>query len=186
MCAATELPERSYYAARIRSPSAWALTEAVHKIEIRRVWENNYRCYGARRVFKALAREGHVVARYTVGHLMAELRIRGVKRGRRQFTTVADRAATRPADLVERRFVAGRPDELWLADITYASTCVGWLYVAFVLDVYSRAIVGWQIAGHLRPHRTKVGAAHLETASLKTIATFANSQAGGGTHTVGH
>ncbi len=81
---------------------------------------------------------------------MGDMCIRGVQRGGKRFTTVADATAARPPDLVERRFVAERPDALWLADITYASTWQGWLYVAFILDVFSRAIVGWQIADHLR------------------------------------
>jgi transposase InsO family protein len=73
-----------------------------------------------------------------------------VQRGQKRFTTTPDANATRPPDLVDRRFMADRPNQLWLADITYSSTWEGWLYVAFVLDVHSRAIVGWQIAGHLR------------------------------------
>ncbi len=81
---------------------------------------------------------------------MDELGLRGVQRGTKRFTTTSDANAARPPDLVNRRFVATRPNELWLADITYASTWEGWLYVAFVLDVHSRAIVGWQIARHLR------------------------------------
>jgi transposase InsO family protein len=73
-----------------------------------------------------------------------------VRRGKRSFTTIQDATATRPPDLVKRQFTAQRPNELWLADITYCSTWEGWLYVAFVLDVYSRQIVGWQVAGHVR------------------------------------
>ena len=81
---------------------------------------------------------------------MADLGIHGVRRGKRRFTTIQDAMATRPPDLVKRQFTAQRPNELWLADITYCSTWEGWLYVAFVLDVYSRQIVGWQVAGHVR------------------------------------
>ena len=105
--------------------------------------------YGARRVWLQLRREGHV-ARCTVERLMAEMGLTGVQRGRRPFTTVADATAPRPPDLVDRQFVADRPNQLWVADITYVSTWEGWLYVAFVLDVHSRVIVGWQIANHLR------------------------------------
>jgi putative transposase len=150
MCAAIELSERTYYAAKVRPPSARAGSDEAHRVQIRRVWESNYRCYGTRRVHKQLGREGHIVARCTVGRLMTDMGIRGVQRGKKHFTTIPDATAIRPPDLVERRFVASRPNELWLADITYASTWEGWLYVAFVLDVCSRAIVGWQIADHLR------------------------------------
>jgi transposase InsO family protein len=114
------------------------------------VWEANYRCYGARRVWLALAREQVAVARCTVERLMAEMGIRGVQRGARRRTTIADPSAPRAPDLVERRFVAERPNDLWLADITYASSWEGWLYVSFIIDVFSRMIVGWQIADHLR------------------------------------
>jgi putative transposase len=150
MCRAIGLPERTYYAAKVRPPSVRDLTDEGHKVQIRRVWENNYRCYGARRVYKQLRREDYVVARCTVTRLMAQMGLRGVQRGTKRFTTIADSTAARPPDLVDRRFVAGRPNQLWLADITYASSWEGWLYVAFVLDVYSRVIVGWQIADHLR------------------------------------
>jgi putative transposase len=150
MCRTIELPERTYHAARTRSPCARSVSDEANKVEIRRVWEQNYRCYGARRIFKQLRREGHPIARCTVERLMPQLGIRGVQRGKKRFTTVADGTAARPADLVERRFVAERPNQLWLADITYASTWGGWLYVAFILDVHSRMIVGWQLADHLR------------------------------------
>ena len=91
-----------------------------------------------------------MVARCTVTRVMADIGLRGVQRGRKQFTTISDDTAARPADLVERHFVAERPNQLWLADITYVSTWEGWLYVAFILDVRSRMIVGWQLANHLR------------------------------------
>jgi len=150
MCLAIELPERSYYAAHGRAASARSVSDEAHKGEIRRVWESNYRCYGPRRVYKQLCREGYDIARCTVVRLMAHMDLRGVQRGKKRYTTTPDAKAMRPPDLVERHFVADRPHELWLADITYASTWEGWLYVSFVLDVYSRAIVGWQIADHLR------------------------------------
>lgn len=150
MCRTIELPERTYHAAKRRSPSKRSVDDEAHKVEIRRVWESNYRCYGARRVYKQLRREGHAIARCTVTRLMADIGIRGVQRGKTRRTTIPDEAAPRPADLVERRFVADRPNQLWLADITYASTWAGWLYVAFILDVHSRMIVGWQLADHLR------------------------------------
>jgi transposase InsO family protein len=150
MCRVLDLPERSYYAAKARAASARAISDEQWRIEIRRVWEANYGVYGARRVWAALRREGHQIARCTVERLMADMGLTGVQRGRRVRTTVADTAAPRPPDLVDRRFSAERPNQLWVTDITYVSTWEGWLYVAFVLDVYSRVIVGWQIASHLR------------------------------------
>jgi transposase InsO family protein len=150
MCEVLGLAERSYYAAKKRPPSTRAMMDRNLKPEIRRVWETNYRVYGAKRVWLTLRREGHQVARCTVERLMGDMNIRGVQRGRTPRTTVPDTAAPRSPDLVDRRFHAQRPDELWVTDITYVSTWEGWLYVAFVLDVYSRAIVGWQIAAHLR------------------------------------
>jgi transposase InsO family protein len=114
------------------------------------LWETNYRVYGAKRVWLTFRRAGHHVARCTVERLMSDMNIRGVQRGRTPCTTIADPAAPRSPGLVGRRFHAQRPDELWVTDITYVSTWEGWLYVALVLDVYSRAIVGWQIATHLR------------------------------------
>jgi transposase InsO family protein len=150
MCEVLGLAERTYYAARTRAPSARQLADEATKVEIRRVWETNYRAYGSKRVWLTLRREGHPVARCTVERLMADMGIAGVQRGRRPRTTTPDTAAPRSPDLVDRRFVAERPDELWVTDITYVSTWEGWMYVAFVLDVYSRVIVGWQIASHLR------------------------------------
>jgi putative transposase len=150
MCAAIGLSERTYYARRARPACARELSDAEHKVAIRRVWEANYRSYGARRVHKELHRQDHMVARCTVERLMGDMGIEGVKRGSKRYTTVPDDKASRPPDLVDRKFTATRPNELWVADITYMSTWAGWLYVAFVLDVYSRMIVGWQIASHLR------------------------------------
>jgi putative transposase len=150
MCGVLELSERTYYAAKSRPASTRSITDQVRRCEIRRVWESNYRVYGARRVWKQLAREGHVVARCTVERLMADMGLVGVRRGHKHRTTIPDATAVRPPDLVDRRFVADRPNQLWVADITYVSTWEGWMYVAFVLDVHSRVIVGWQIAPHLR------------------------------------
>ena len=150
MCDVLGLAERTNYAAKQRAPSARACADQAISVEIRRVWESNHRVYGAKRVWLTLRREGHHVARCTVERLMADMGIAGVQRGRRPRTTVADTTAARSPDLVDRRFIAERPDELRVTDITYVSTWEGWLYVAFVLDVYSRVIVGRQIATHLR------------------------------------
>lgn len=150
MCRVLDLAERSYYAAKKRPACARSRTDERHRVEIQRVFHTNYRVYGARRVWKQLAREGHTVARCTVERLMADMGLAGVLRGHRHRTTIPDDTATRPPDLVERQFIADRPNQLWVADITYVSTWEGWLYVSFVLDVHSRVIVGWQIASHMR------------------------------------
>ena len=150
MCTVLEFSERTYYVSKSRAPSARDGTDAQLKVTILAEWTGNYSCYGPRRLQKHLAREGHRVARCTVARLMADLGIRGVQRGRKLYTTHADDNANRAPDLVKRDFTADAPNRLWLADITYCSTWEGWLYVSFILDVYARVIVGWQIAAHMR------------------------------------
>ena len=117
---------------------------------IRRVWEENYGVYGARKVWRQLHRQGVTVARCTVERLMRSEGLKGVVRGKRQRTTVSDGNAHRPADLVDRRFTATAPNRLWLADITYVPTWSGFVYATFVIDAYSRFIVGWRTATTLR------------------------------------
>ncbi len=118
-------------------------------VDIQRVWEQNFRVYGARKVWKQLNREGVAVARCTVERLMRRLGIEGVRRGKRVRTTVPDSAAACPRDLVKRHFVADRPNRLWVADFTYVSTWQGWLYVAFVIDAYAKRIVGWRASSSM-------------------------------------
>lgn len=121
------------------------------KTEITRVYQENFISYGADKVWHQLQREGTAVARCTVERLMRDLGLSGARRGRAfKRTTLADESQNRPADLVERRFVADRPNRLWVADLTYLKTHSGWVFVAFVLDVYSRFIVGWQASTSLR------------------------------------
>lgn len=120
-------------------------------VEIQRVWNENFGVYGAKKVWRQLRREGVDVARCTVERLMRALGLRGAVRGRAfKVTTVADESALRPSDLVERDFRADRPNQLWVADLTYVATWVGFVYVAFVIDVFSRAIVGWRVSRSLR------------------------------------
>jgi putative transposase len=111
---------------------------------IRRVWEQNLQAYGARKVWKQLRREQLPVARCTVERLMRQEGLRGVVRGRRKRTTIANDRFEKPLDRVQRRFVASRPDELWVADFTFVATWTGFVYVAFVIDVFARRIVGWR------------------------------------------
>jgi transposase InsO family protein len=118
---------------------------------IQRVWNENEQVYGPRKVWKQLRREGYLVARCTVERLMRALGLRGVSRGRAWvITTRADAAAARPMDRVDRQFAATRPNQLWVADFTYVATWRGFVYVAFVIDVFARRIVGWRVSASLR------------------------------------
>lgn len=139
----------TYYAAKARPPSRRALRDVEVTGLIRRVHAGNYGVYGARKVHAQLVREGHRVARCTVERLMRAAEIRGVRRGRPPRTTIPTRTPDTRPDLVQRVFTAG-PNQLWVADITYIRTFAGWVYAAFILDVYARRVVGWQIASHLR------------------------------------
>ena len=119
--------------------------------QIERVWKENLGVYGVRKVWRQLKREGVTVARCTVVRLMRQMGLEGARRGRRfKKTTVVDEAAQRPMDLVERDFTATRPNQLWVADLTYVPTWVGFAYVAFITDVFSRKIVGWRVSSSLR------------------------------------
>ena len=118
--------------------------------EIQRIWNENLEVYGAKKVWKQLHREGIPVARCTVARLMCALGLRGAVRGRSVRTTIPEPAAERPADLVQRNFRADRPNQLWVADLTYVATWRGFAYVAFVIDVFSRRIVGWRASSSLR------------------------------------
>ena len=117
---------------------------------IQRVWQANLQVYGADKVWKQLNREGTVVARCTVERLMRRLGLRGVMRGKVVRTTISDRKTACPLDRVNRQFKADRPNQLWVSDFTYVSTWQGWLYVAFVIDVYARRIVGWRVSSSMR------------------------------------
>ena len=123
---------------------AW-LTTQIH-----RVWDENFGVYGARKIWRQLLREGIAVARCTVERLMRQMDLEGAVRGRTFKTTVADDALVQPADLVKRAFTATRPNQLWVADLTYVATWRGFVYVAFVIDVFARRIVGWCVSGSLR------------------------------------
>lgn len=137
------------YVARQRNPalqSARARRDACLVPQIQRVWHANFRVYGADKVWRQLQREGIVVARCTVERLMRRLGLRGVRRGKVVRTTFADAAAPRPLDRVNRHFKADRPNQLWVSDFTYVSTWQGFVYVAFVIDVFARRIVGWRVS----------------------------------------
>ena len=118
--------------------------------EIQRVWNANMQCYGAVKVWKQLQRERVEVARCTVERLMRQVGLQGVRRGKVVRTTLSDERAACPLDRVQRQFRADQPNQLWVSDFTYVSTWQGWLYVAFVIDVYARRIVGWRVSTSMK------------------------------------
>jgi putative transposase len=154
ICRVLPIAPSTYYAATRRPASARAVRDTQLKGEIARVHAEHFGVYGARKVWRQLHREGITVARCTVERLMAELGLQGVRRGKAHKTTMGDPAAARPADLVERDFSATRPNQLWVADLTYVATWSGFVYVAFIIDAFSRFLVGWQAARSLRTDLT--------------------------------
>ena len=150
ICKVLPIAPSTYHAARHRPPSARRRRDTELKAVIRRVHAEHFGVYGARKVWRQLHREGIAVARCTVERLMRELHLEGVRRGKPRRTTTPDQAAPRPADLVKRDFSASRPNQLWVADLTYVATWSGFVYVAFVVDAFSRFIFGWQAARSLR------------------------------------
>ena len=150
ICRVLEIAPSGYHEHKAREAdptrrSARAQRDEKLRTEIRRVHQANRAVYGARKVWRQLRRDGHEVARCTIERLMQSEGLRGVVRGgRRARTTTPDPAADRPRDLVRRQFVAERPNQLWVADFTYVATWRGFVYVAFVIDVFSRRIVGWR------------------------------------------
>jgi putative transposase len=156
ICEVLPIAPSTYYAqkaceAEPSKRSARAIRDAGLREEIERVWKENFAVYGARKIWRQLRREGVDVARCTVERLMRQMGLQGAVRGRRfKRTTVADDAAPRPADRVQRQFTADAPNKLWVADLTYVGTWQGFAYVAFVIDVFSRRIVGWRVSSSLR------------------------------------
>jgi putative transposase len=150
ICRVLPIAPSTYYQHTKRPRSARAVHDAQLKVEIRRVHGEHFGVYGARKVWRQLHREGIVVARCTVERLMGELGLEGVRRGKPRGTTTPETSTTRPADLVERDFSATTPNQLWVADLTYVATWSGFVYVAFVIDAFSRFLVGWQASRSLR------------------------------------
>jgi len=156
ICAALPIAPSTYYRHRAERldpgrRSRRARDDDDLRPEIQRVWDVNFGLYGVRKVWRQLQREGIEVARCTVERLMKEMGLCGAVRGKRfKKTTIVDENAARPADLVNRDFVADKPNQLWVADITYVATWSGFVYVAFVIDVCSRYIVGWRVSDSLR------------------------------------
>jgi putative transposase len=146
-----KIAPNTYFVAKKRPPAARTVRDGYLKAEISRVHGANLEVYGADKIWAQLNREGIRVARCTVERLMRELGLSGARRGRAyKVTTHSDDRQHRPADLVDRKFVAPAPNRLWVADLTYVKTHGGWVYAAFIIDVYSRMVVGWQISNSLR------------------------------------
>jgi putative transposase len=150
ICRALQVAPSSYYAARCRPVSARASSDAELAPKILKVFNDNYQVYGARKLWKQLRREGELVGRDRVARLMRTLGIAGAVRTKPRRTTIPDPAAARAPDLVNRQFTATRPNQLWVSDFTYVATWSGTVYVAFVIDVFSRLIVGWRAAASMR------------------------------------
>ena len=156
ICAVLPIAPSTYWWHRMRHADPTQRSRRAHddetlRAEIQRIWDENEQVYGAEKVWRQLRRDGHPVARCTVERLMRQLGLRGAVRGRAWIvTTRADDAAARPSDLVDRHFVAMRPNQLWVSDFTYVATWRGFVYVAFVIDVFARRIVGWRVSSSLR------------------------------------
>ncbi len=150
ICRALQFAPSTYWSAKRRPPCARSIRDAELKTHIMRVHAENFGVYGAPKIWAQLNREGIRVARCTVERLMRQLGLSGAVRGKVKRTTVADDSAERPTDLVDRDFTAVAPNRLWVADLTYVRTWSGFVYVAFITDVFSRRIVGWQASRSLR------------------------------------
>jgi transposase InsO family protein len=155
ICKTLQVAPSAYrrHAARLRNPelrSERARRDEALSVEITRVWNANRAVYGADKVWRQMHRENLPVARCTVERLMRGMGLQGVVRGKKVRTTLSDPAAASPRDLVNRAFKAERPNQLWVADFTFVSTWQGFAYVAFIIDVYSRFIVGWRVSRHMR------------------------------------
>jgi putative transposase len=155
ICQQLPIAPSSYYEqkARERDPSrlpARVKRDRELEPEIRRVWDENLQVYGVRKVWRQLNREQIGVARCTVERLMQRQGLEGIRRGAKCWTTVPDESLGRPLDLVNRQFVASRPNQLWVADITFVATWSGFVYVAFIIDVFARRLVGWRVSRSLK------------------------------------
>ena len=151
ICAELPIAPSQYYEHKAREAEPARLPPRLQRDralvpEIRRVHEENFGVYGARKVWRQLARQRFTVARCTVERLMRSLGIRGVVRGRKCRTTIPAECPDRPLDRVKRQFQASRPNQLWVADFTYVATWSGFVYVAFVIDVFARRVIGWRVA----------------------------------------
>jgi putative transposase len=155
ICRQLPIAPSTYYAHKARLAGSKSLPKRIKRdlqleLEISRVYEANFGVYGARKVWRQLNKEGIQTARCTVERLMKRLSLQGVRRGAKRKTTLSDAAQQRPLDLVNRQFTASRPNQLWVADITFVATWTGFVYVAFIIDVFARYIVGWRVSRSLQ------------------------------------
>ena len=150
ICAVLQVAPSTYYSAKSRPLSARAARDLVLAATIKMLFDANYGVYGARKMWKAMGRAGEDVGRDQVARIMRGLGIAGVRRGAKVFTTRPDSTANRAPDLVERKFTAEHPNALWVTDLTYVPTWSQMAYVCFIVDVYSRVIVGWRVASNMR------------------------------------
>jgi transposase InsO family protein len=150
ICRVLQVASSSYYAARGRAPSARAQRDAELVPRLVKLWEDNYKVYGSRKLWKAARRAGIDIGRDQTRRLMRKAAIQGARRSKRVRTTRRDQSAGRHPDLVERKFAATAPNRLWVTDLTFVATWAGVAYVCFITDAYSRMIVGWRVAGHMR------------------------------------
>ncbi len=148
--AGMQIAPSTYYAAKSRPPSARAVADEQRLEVIRQVHADNYGVYGVRKMHAELNRRGHRVARCTVHRLMRAEGLRGISRAKGPRTTIPGTGPDSRPDLLDRDFKAPAPNRVWVADITYCRTFAGWVYAAFVIDVYSRRVVGWQLSKSLR------------------------------------
>jgi putative transposase len=150
ICAVLPIASSTYYDNKKRPLSARALRDAVMMPILLALFTANYKVYGVRKLWVAAKRAGHDIGRDQVGRLMGQLGIQGVSRRRKVRTTIRDDEAQRPADLVDRDFTADAPNRLWVTDLTYVPTWDDMGYVCFIIDAFSRKIVGWRVASHMR------------------------------------
>jgi putative transposase len=146
ICATLQVAPSTYYDAKTRVPSARSVRDAELRPRLRMLWERNYSVYGRRKLTRAARKAGLDVGRDQIARLMRAEGLRGASRAKKRYTTHSDKTVVRAPDLVKRDFTAAAPNEKWVADFTYCSTWSGIVYVAFVVDVYSRRIVGWKAA----------------------------------------
>ena len=150
ICKVLQVASSSYYAARGRAPSARAQRDAQLIPRLVKLWADNYEVYGSRKLWKAARRAGIDIGRDQTRRLMRKAAIQGARRSKRVRTTRRDQGAGRHPDLVERDFAATAPNRLWVTDLTFVPTWAGVAYVCFITDAFSRMIVGWRVAGHMR------------------------------------
>ena len=151
ICKVLPIAPSTYYARKAAEADPQQLSERARRDialrpVIKRVFNENYGVYGVRKVWRQMQREGYDIARCTVARLMRDMDLRGVIRGKTQRTTISNKADVGPLDLVNREFKASAPNQLWVSDFTYVSTWSGFVYVAFVIDVFARRIVGWRVS----------------------------------------